>query len=73
MEMHSLQGQLQFTFFTIYNKICSPERRFQIEQILMFISYMLLLALFNFHVFHISNFSTTSCMSNQMLESFILT
>jgi hypothetical protein len=39
----------------------------------MFLSYISLLGLLNFHVFHISSFSTTHCMANQMLESFVLT
>jgi hypothetical protein len=57
----------------LYNFKLTPERRFSIEQLLMFLSYISLLGLLNFHVFHISSFSTTHCMANQMLESFVLT
>lgn len=39
----------------------------------MFLSYIFLLGLLNFHIFHISSFSTTSCMANQMIESFVHT
>ena len=66
-------GACQFIFMAHYNRLFPPERRFTLEQIITFFSYISLLGLMNFHVFHISSFSTTGCMTNQILESFILT
>jgi len=54
----------------MYTSTFNAEKRFQIEQMIMFFCYILLLGVVNFHVFHISGFSTTSCMSQQMLTSF---
>ena len=70
---YQVTGFIQFYLMYLYNYKLSPERRFSLEQLLMFFSYISLLGLLNFHVFHISSFSTTSCMANQMLESFVLT
>jgi amino acid permease len=66
-------GSVQFAIMAIYCRAVKTERRFQIEQLIMFLSYICLLGLMNFHIFHISSFSTTSCMADQMQESFILT
>ena len=72
-QIFQVTGCIQFYIMYLYNYKLTPERRFSIEQLLMFLSYISLLGLLNFHVFHISSFSTTHCMANQMLESFVLT
>ena len=64
----------QFSLVGAYTRVCSATSRFVIQQNIIVIYHLILMAVLYFHLLNICGFtSSVSCMSNEIVESMMKT